>query len=73
MSALISTAHMVVKPKNVDIHTLNLDLPRNVKSNLKDALLPYLKAIAASGFEKWKRRKAFIVGNTGSFSCLIYF
>lgn len=69
MSALISTAYMVVKPNPSDfnINEVILDLPSNVKSNLKDALLPYLKAVSSSGFEKWKRRKAFIVGNTGWF------
>ena len=42
-----------------------LELPTNIISNLSDDLLPYLKAIQVNGYESNKRRKVFVMGNTG--------
>ena len=71
MSAILSTAYTIVEPDYMDINSFKLELPKAVTTRLKSALLPYLQAIGLSGFEKWKRRKAFIVGNTGKHTIFV--
>ena len=71
MSAILSTAYTIVEPDYMDINSFKLELPKAVTTRLKSALLPYLEAIGLSGFEKWKRRKAFIVGNTGKHTIFV--
>ena len=41
-----------------------LDIPDFVKNNLSDRFIPYLRAIQLDGYEKYKKRKLMIVGNT---------
>ena len=73
MSAIIATAYGQRKYHDaigafdgiLEQYSDALDLPSNVRTNLSDDLLPYLKAIQISGYESNKRRKVFVIGNTG--------
>ena len=54
MSAIVGAALVVTDPNNLSYPASSregLDLPTNVKSNLKEYLLPYLTAIEMSGYE----------------------
>ena len=66
MSAFIAVAIITVEYENsiIDLIKDQLDLPDLVKQNLKTNLLPYLRAIQLDGYEKYKKRKLMIVGNT---------
>lgn len=65
MSAIIAMAFNIIEPKDLNIASLDLDLPPNVMGNLKDTLKPYLEAIQIDGYEGKKKRKTFLMGNTG--------
>ena len=45
--------------------TSQLDLPDFIKRSLEQRLIPYIQAIKLYGYETNKRRKMFVVGNTG--------
>jgi hypothetical protein len=62
-------ALLVVSPKGVDIRktTLNLEIPEVVKLTLKQSLRPYLGSIMVDGYADKKKRKVFILGNTGNY------
>ena len=64
MSALIATASFCLDPTLV--HSFQLDLPHTTKNDLKNELLPFLKAIQHGGYQDHRKRKAFVVGNTGN-------
>ena len=42
-----------------------LDLPDNVKKNVKQNFIPYLHAVELDGYDEHTIRKMMIVGNTG--------
>ena len=63
-SVLIATAKVMTQ-NEISITTLPLELPQFVQSNLNDMLLPHLSAIKLDGFQKQKKCKAFVIGNTG--------
>ena len=76
LSAIIATATIHKKhfskkkiseyeEKEMERIISDLNLPPNVRSNLANDLLPYLKAITKSGYETNRRRKVFVIGNTG--------
>ena len=73
MSAILATAfvHRIYywpdanNEKISDLADDRLQLPANVRTNPTDDLLPYLKAVQVSGYESNKRRKVFVIGNTG--------
>ena len=73
MSAIIATAFVQRKydssaannEKISDLVDDRLQLPANIRTNPTDDLLPYLNAVQVSGYESNKRRKVFIIGNTG--------
>ena len=67
-SVLIATAHLIETSSKFDLSSVNLDLPQVVKANLNTMLPTYLKAIKLDGYSKEKKRKAFIIGNTGTCS-----
>ena len=52
--------------KNEDAEKIEeyLDIPDFVKEDLSERLIPYLRAIQLDGYEKYKKRKLMIVGNT---------
>ena len=60
-------ALVITEPKGSDIRraTLDLELPEAVKLTLKHNLKPYLEAIQIDGYEDKKKRKVFMLGNTG--------
>ena len=64
MSALIATASFCLDPKLV--RSFQLDLLQTTKNDLKNELLPFLKAIQLDGYQDHRKRKAFVVGNTGN-------
>ena len=66
MSALIATASLMMKSCNFDIASVDLDLPEGVKTNLEKALPIFLDAVQIDGYEDRKKRKAFVLGNTGN-------
>ena len=76
MSAIIATAFVARKQystnhKYDDVIKINdhlLHLPRNIRKNPMKDLLPYLKAVEESGYESNKRRRVFVIGNTGKLS-----
>ena len=63
-SILIATAKLMTK-SDIDLSKLSLELPHPVKSDLKNRLKPYLTALQLDGYQKTKKRKAFVIGNTG--------
>ena len=65
MSAIIGSAFIAVNPSDLDITSVALELPTNIKTNMNEDLLPYLNAILISGYETNKTRKVFVMGNTG--------
>ena len=67
MSAIIATALVTMNPdtSHININVMQLELPENVKRNLKQTLRPYLEALSVQGYETKKRRKCFVIGNTG--------
>ena len=66
MAAVIATAFVIISPATLDESSWNLDLPKDIKDNMKYRLLEYLRALAIDGYEKRRKRKVFIVGNTGT-------
>ena len=67
MSALIATASLIVRCDNFDISSVDLNLPEVVKPVLKKFLPPFINAFQVDGYQEKKKRKAFIVGNTGMY------
>ena len=65
-SVLIATAKVMTK-SDIDISNLKLDLPRFVQNDLEGTLDSYLNALQLDGYQKNKKRKAFVIGNTGKF------
>ena len=73
MSAIIATAFVARKqysanPAHDDVMKIKdhlLNLPPNIRKNPMKDLLPYLKAVEKSGYESNKRRRVFVIGNTG--------
>ena len=65
-SILIATAKLMTK-SDIDISNLKLDLPRFVQNDLEGTLDSYLNALQLDGYQKNKKRKAFVIGNTGKF------
>ena len=80
MSAILATAFVQRKydssaANNDTISDLlddRLQLPANIRTNPTDDLLPYLNAVQVSGYESNKRRKVFVIGNTGKRFTLLY-
>ena len=73
MSAIIATAFAARKQHSnnssydavMKITDHLLHLPLNIRKNPMKDLLPYLKAVEKSGYESNKRRRVFVIGNTG--------
>ena len=63
-SVLIATAKIMTESK-MDLSKLQLELPDSVQSNIEVMLKPYLSALKLDGYQKAKKRKAFVIGNTG--------
>ena len=63
-SVLIATAKVMTRSK-LNITTFPLDLPQMVQNNPKHMLKPYMNAVQLDGYQKTKKRKAFVIGNTG--------
>ena len=67
MSAMIAVALTIVDPADrlsTDIKPY-LELTDIVKLNLGQGILQYLQAIKLHGYESKKKRKMFVIGNTG--------
>ena len=69
-SILIATAKLMTK-NDIDLSKLSLELPHPVKSDLKNRLKPYLSALQLDGYQKTKKRKAFVIGNTGKYEFVV--
>ena len=77
MSAIIASAFVARKQYSnnhghddvMKIRDHLLHLPLNIRKNTMKDLLSYLKAVEKSGYESNKRRRVFVIGNTGK---LIY-
>ena len=65
LSALIAAASMMVQSMNSNISSFELDIPSFVMDDLDILLSPYLNALQIDGYQKRRKRKAFVVGNTG--------
>ena len=59
-------ASIVKNPSDFDVTSLPLELPTNVKLDLKGSLMPYLNSVQLSGYEENQTRKVFVMGNTGA-------
>ena len=57
ISAIIAAAFITINPDDFNVESVSLELPISVKSNLKEALLPYLKAIELCGYESNSNEK----------------
>ena len=66
MSAILAIAIKTIGMEMNDSSLVmdKIDLPDFVKENMKDNLIPYLRAIQLDGYETYKKRKMMIVGNT---------
>ena len=64
-SSVLIVAAKVMTQSKLNITTLPLDIPRVVQNDLKVLLKPYLSAVKLDGYIKKKKRKAFVIGNTG--------
>ena len=73
MSAVTASALVVEENKGLDVRNIlsNLDVPDVVKMALRSNLKSYLEAIQVDGFEDKKKRKVYMIGNTGKCS-LVY-
>ena len=67
MSSIIGTALVMMgqEGNSLDINSWNLEIPENVLNNLSGTLLSYLSALQKHGYAMQKRRRVFIIGNTG--------
>ena len=65
LSALIAAASVVVQSTSLDIESLELDIPTNIRLDMKGMLLTFFKAVQMDGYQTSRKLKAFIVGNTG--------
>ena len=63
-SVLIATAKIMTK-SDINISKLSLELPHSVQSDITSRLKPYLSALQLDGYQNTKKRKAFVIGNTG--------
>ena len=66
LSALIASASLVVQSTTIDIESLELDIPTNIRSDMKGLLLTFLNAVQLDGYQTSRKLKAFVVGNTGN-------
>ena len=64
--ALTKSAEYPPNHQDYQLILSHLDLPGNVKKDLKLNLGPYLQAVVLSGFEEKKMRKMMVMGNTGN-------
>ena len=65
MSALIATAYIIVGgPETIDILD-ELQIPDDVLENLEHKLQPLLEGIELGGYEGYKTRKVYVIGNKG--------
>ena len=63
-SVLIATAKIMTE-SDIDLSKLAIELPHSVQSDIKTRLMPYLSALKLDGYQNTKKRKAFVIGNTG--------
>ena len=67
MSTIIAMGLVIVRPDDRLFATIasHLDLPDVIKGNLEERIIPYLQAIKLDGYDSKKKRKMFVIGNTG--------
>ena len=63
----IAAGSLMVDSPKFDVSSVTLDLPENVKRNLKELLPTFLNAVQIDGYQTSKKMKAFVVGNTGRY------